>query len=59
MEIIAAGQSGKREGGCSCICVFIPCGDIASEIQDLKALTRMGLMEEGMSLKLLFLREEE
>lgn len=51
--------SGKLEGGCSHIYVFIPYSDIASEIHDLKAVTRMGLMEEDMSLKLLFLQEEE
>lgn len=59
MEIIAAGQSEKLEGGCSHICVFIPCSNIVCEIHDLKAVTRMGLMEEGMSLQLLFLQEEE
>lgn len=33
--------------------------DIASEIQNLKVVPRMGLMEEGMPLKPLFLQEEE
>lgn len=59
MEIIRAGQSANPEGACSHICVFTPCSHIASEIRGLKVVTRMGMMEEGMSLKLPFLQEEE
>lgn len=39
MGIIAAEES---EGECSHICVFIPCSDITSEIQDLEVLTSGG-----------------
>lgn len=59
MEIIAAEEFGKLEGECSHICVFIPCSDITSEIQDLKVLTSRGLIEEHISLQLCFLQEKE
>lgn len=56
MEIIAAEES---EGECSHICVFIPCSDITSEIQDLEVLTSGGVIEEDISLQLCFLQGQE
>lgn len=57
--MIAAGQPGKLEGECSHVCVLIPCSDVPSEMQDLRAVSRMGLIEGGTSLELLFPQEEE